>query len=76
MRHGFDDLAVRIGRSAPGVAVIAAQLVTATMILLPLAACGGSPMRVESRYVEPGPVQPTIEQRLAFERQKARRGHD
>jgi hypothetical protein len=76
MQHGFGDLTIRIGRPALGIAVIAAQLVTATMILLPLAACGGSPMRVESRYVEPGPVQPTIDQQLAVERQKARRGHD
>jgi hypothetical protein len=76
MRHGFDGSTGKIGRSALGIAVIVAQLITATMILLPLAACGGSPMRAESRYVEPGPVQPTIDQRLAFERQKARRGHD
>ena len=76
MRHGFEGLTGRIGRAAAGVAIIAAQLVAATMLLLPLAACGGSPMSVESRYVEPGPTQPTVEQQLALERQKARRGHD
>jgi hypothetical protein len=76
MRHGFDDVTAKVGRSTLGASVIAAQLVAATMLLLPLAACGGSPMSVESRYVEPTPAQPTVEQRLALERQKARRGHD
>lgn len=76
MRHGFDGMEIRIGRPVVGASIIAAQLVAATMLLLPLAACGGSPMSVESRYVEPGPTQPTVEQRLALERQKARRGHD
>lgn len=76
MWHGFDDLTGRIGRSTLGMAIVTAQLVAATMLLIPLAACGGSPMSVESRYVEPGPAQPTVEQQLAVERQKARRGHD
>jgi hypothetical protein len=76
MRHGFDGTGTRIGRSVLGAAVIATQLAAALTLLLPLAACGGSPMSVESRYVEPGPTQPTVEQRLALERQKARRGHN
>jgi hypothetical protein len=66
----------RVGRPALGTLVLAAQFAATLALLAPLAACGGSPMSVESRYVEPGPTQPTIEQRLAFERQKARRGHD
>jgi len=76
MRHGFNGSTGRIGCSALSAVATAAQLVAATMLLLPLAACGGSPMSVESRYVEPGPAQPTVEQELAVEQQKARRGHD
>jgi hypothetical protein len=76
MPKGIGDLQQRLLRHAPLGLGVLAQLIVATALLVPLSACGGSPMTVESRYVDPSDTQPTIDQQLAVERQKARRGHD
>jgi hypothetical protein len=77
MPHRIVGSGNNLVRHVPVALGMIAQIVVMSAMLVSLSACGGGwPMTVESRYVDPAATQPTIDQKLAFEQQKARRGHN